>query len=328
MPNGKILISRVLSAVALALAAALPGCGSGVGPLDALSSDLPRPTDYPIHGIDVSKFQGDIDWNAVANSGVKFAWIKATEGRRSRRRALPGQLDRRESGRSAARRLSFRLLVPAAAGGDGVFRAERPGRGRCAAAGARRRGDADVEDLPSPSHPGRRHRRHEGDAGGNGAPLRQAADHLHDGRLLPGDPVRTAPSWTIRSGFDRRSITPPSNTGRGPGISGNTNPTARSPASRLMSIATPFLARRSSGKPFSASEESVVRTGDASRPERAATRRAAQRPTRASCRRAARRSAIRAAAAGRATGRRAAAGRPAAIGRRARHGTSTRTPLS
>ena len=29
---------------------------------------------------DVSKFQGDIDWNAVASSGVKFAWIKATEG--------------------------------------------------------------------------------------------------------------------------------------------------------------------------------------------------------------------------------------------------------
>jgi lysozyme len=28
----------------------------------------------------VSKFQGEIDWNAVANSGVKFAWIKATEG--------------------------------------------------------------------------------------------------------------------------------------------------------------------------------------------------------------------------------------------------------
>ena len=80
MPDGKILIPRVLSALALALAAALSGCGSGVGPLDALSSDLPRPTDYPIHGIDVSKFQGDIDWNAVANSGVKFAWIKATEG--------------------------------------------------------------------------------------------------------------------------------------------------------------------------------------------------------------------------------------------------------
>ncbi len=80
MPDGKNLVSRVLSAGALALAIALSGCGSGVGPLDALSSGLPRPTDYPIHGIDVSKFQGDIDWNAVAGSGVKFAWIKATEG--------------------------------------------------------------------------------------------------------------------------------------------------------------------------------------------------------------------------------------------------------
>jgi lysozyme len=44
------------------------------------SGNYPKPKDYPIHGIDVSKFQGDIDWNAVANSGVKFAWIKATEG--------------------------------------------------------------------------------------------------------------------------------------------------------------------------------------------------------------------------------------------------------
>ena len=40
----------------------------------------PKPTDYPIHGIDVSKYQGTIDWNAVASSGVKFVWIKATEG--------------------------------------------------------------------------------------------------------------------------------------------------------------------------------------------------------------------------------------------------------
>jgi lysozyme len=80
MPEGKIFTSRLLTAVALALAAALCGCGGSVGPLDALSSDLPRPTDYPVHGIDVSKFQGDIDWNAVAGSGVKFAWIKATEG--------------------------------------------------------------------------------------------------------------------------------------------------------------------------------------------------------------------------------------------------------
>ena len=47
---------------------------------EMVNSSYPKPHDYPVHGIDVSKFQGDIDWNAVANSGVKFAWIKATEG--------------------------------------------------------------------------------------------------------------------------------------------------------------------------------------------------------------------------------------------------------
>ena len=31
-------------------------------------------------GIDVSHYQGQIDWVKVAESGVKFAWIKATEG--------------------------------------------------------------------------------------------------------------------------------------------------------------------------------------------------------------------------------------------------------
>jgi lysozyme len=64
-----------------ALAAILAGCGSssGVAPVE-FDADMPKPRDYPIHGIDVSKYQGDIDWNAVAGSGVKFVWIKATEG--------------------------------------------------------------------------------------------------------------------------------------------------------------------------------------------------------------------------------------------------------
>lgn len=39
-----------------------------------------KPWSYPVHGIDVSRWQGDIDWTRAAASGVSFAYIKATEG--------------------------------------------------------------------------------------------------------------------------------------------------------------------------------------------------------------------------------------------------------
>jgi lysozyme len=68
-------LSRAFAA--LGLAAALSGCAGAILEFD---ENYPHPNDYPIHGIDVSKYQGDIDWNAVKDSGVKFAWIKATEG--------------------------------------------------------------------------------------------------------------------------------------------------------------------------------------------------------------------------------------------------------
>jgi lysozyme len=38
------------------------------------------PWHYPVHGIDVSKYQGDINWPQVRGSGAAFAFIKATEG--------------------------------------------------------------------------------------------------------------------------------------------------------------------------------------------------------------------------------------------------------
>ncbi|WP_246744907.1 glycoside hydrolase family 25 protein [Methylocystis sp. Sn-Cys] len=39
-----------------------------------------RSAEFAVHGIDVSKYQGDIDWEQVKESGVAFAFIKATEG--------------------------------------------------------------------------------------------------------------------------------------------------------------------------------------------------------------------------------------------------------
>ncbi len=67
----------------LGLAATLAGCASQTSrresPIETIIGDI-LPTELPVHGIDVSKFQGEIDWEAVKGSGVQFAWIKATEG--------------------------------------------------------------------------------------------------------------------------------------------------------------------------------------------------------------------------------------------------------
>lgn len=42
--------------------------------------DRKPPWSYPIHGLDVSRFQGEIDWRKVRASGIEFAFLKATEG--------------------------------------------------------------------------------------------------------------------------------------------------------------------------------------------------------------------------------------------------------
>lgn len=64
--------TRWRTSIALLLAASLAGCKSTPPPAWLAGC--------PVQGIDVSRHQGDIDWNAVAESGVKFAWLKATEG--------------------------------------------------------------------------------------------------------------------------------------------------------------------------------------------------------------------------------------------------------
>lgn len=68
------------AALAALMGLALSGCGGGpkVPPKSQFTG--PYPSDFAVHGIDVSKYQGDIDWVSVRNAGVDFAFIKATEG--------------------------------------------------------------------------------------------------------------------------------------------------------------------------------------------------------------------------------------------------------
>ena len=39
-----------------------------------------RRTDFAVEGIDVSRYQAEVDWAAVADAGIAFAYVKATEG--------------------------------------------------------------------------------------------------------------------------------------------------------------------------------------------------------------------------------------------------------
>ncbi len=42
--------------------------------------NMPSKRKYPVRGVDVSHYQGDIDFETIAQQGISFAFIKATEG--------------------------------------------------------------------------------------------------------------------------------------------------------------------------------------------------------------------------------------------------------
>ena len=79
----------------LPVLAALGACTSGsYDLLETASVKAPRfqdvdpqdfgsrtPHHHKVHGIDVSKWNGDVDWVKVRQSGVSFVFIKATEGK-------------------------------------------------------------------------------------------------------------------------------------------------------------------------------------------------------------------------------------------------------
>lgn len=86
-----------IRAAALAAVTALAACGGGAirgvtsathvgGAVPAFGDTAPHvwrhghPYNLPVHGVDVSRYQGEVDWHAARRAGVSFAFIKATEG--------------------------------------------------------------------------------------------------------------------------------------------------------------------------------------------------------------------------------------------------------
>jgi lysozyme len=78
---GTIARSALIGIATLAVAS----CAQNVANYPAKGDAKPHPGvarahKLPVHGIDVSKWQGKIDWASVAQAGTQFAFIKATEG--------------------------------------------------------------------------------------------------------------------------------------------------------------------------------------------------------------------------------------------------------
>lgn len=69
----KFKLAAVLSAAAVCFAAAL------LFYLRILKINTPGKDKYPVRGVDVSSYQGDIDWQTLSGE-LDFAFIKATEG--------------------------------------------------------------------------------------------------------------------------------------------------------------------------------------------------------------------------------------------------------
>jgi lysozyme len=102
MINGLFSLSSkaVGAALCLALSGFLSGCGTsdGIDPLAKYPERVGSIARYPlkgdadphpgvkeaksfaVHGIDISKWQGAINWEAVRGAGTRFVFIKATEG--------------------------------------------------------------------------------------------------------------------------------------------------------------------------------------------------------------------------------------------------------
>jgi len=43
---------------------------------------FPKWNDYKVVGIDVSKYQSEVDWDEIQDQGIRFAFVKATQGRK------------------------------------------------------------------------------------------------------------------------------------------------------------------------------------------------------------------------------------------------------
>jgi lysozyme len=67
------LMALILAACSTVTAEHTPKPGSS-------AAMIPVAQAYPVHGVDVSRYQGQVNWREAKAAGTRFAYIKATEG--------------------------------------------------------------------------------------------------------------------------------------------------------------------------------------------------------------------------------------------------------
>lgn len=72
-------MKKTILFIAAVLAAALLTVGA-LYYFGVLHLNNPNKNKYPVRGVDVSSYQGEIDWNVLSSQNISFAYIKATEG--------------------------------------------------------------------------------------------------------------------------------------------------------------------------------------------------------------------------------------------------------
>lgn len=83
MAKRRIAYGRIVTVLVLLLLL-IAVLGGGISAWLILSGrwvcNVPDPQRYPVFGVDVSRYQGNIDWEQLEAQDVEFAFIKATEG--------------------------------------------------------------------------------------------------------------------------------------------------------------------------------------------------------------------------------------------------------
>ncbi len=79
------MIRTFFAIAALFLSLAVAGCSGGKLKTEFKGDSDPhngvrRAYSMPVQGIDISRYQGDIDWVQVRKSGIRFAYMKSSEG--------------------------------------------------------------------------------------------------------------------------------------------------------------------------------------------------------------------------------------------------------